>query len=227
MTERTEDAQAQALRAFLLLCALAPEWQGSLILVRGLDPSGRAASIASMIAGAACLAIDAHPEVCRAALRAGACDFMVNSVDEALRVLKNEIRKRRPVGVALCMPEDAALAELADRGVVPQVFLSGAAGDSGLPAARFSSFGTRVLSPPDAERVADEYIHTHGLELRELQFSSPQELSAFDQRLSSTVSKAEPRLRWAAGASKFFYRDRPIRRIAAMTEAEWTALTPR
>ena len=223
MTERTEDAQAQALRAFLVLCALAPEWQGSLILVRELHASGKAASIASMIAGAACLAIDTHPEVCRAALRAGACDFMVNSVDEALRVLKNEVRKRRPVSVALCMAEDAALTELADRGVVPQVFLPGTAADSALRAARF---GTRVLSATAAERLADDYILTHRLQLREVHFSSPQELSAFDQRLSSALSKAGPRLRWATGASKFFYRDRPIRRTAALTvaELEWLAL---
>jgi len=226
MTERTEDAQAQALRAFLLLCALAPEWQGSLILVRELHASGKAASIASMIAGAACLAIDTHPEVCRAALRTGACDFMVNSVDEALRVLKNEVRKRRPVSVALCMAEDAALTELADRGVVPQVFLPGTAADSALPPARSSSFGTRVLSATAAERLADDYILTHRLQLREVHFSSPQELSAFDQRLSSALSKAGPRLRWATGASKFFYRDRPIRRTAALTvaELEWLEL---
>ena len=34
---------------------------------------------------------------------------MVNSVDEALRVLKNEIRKHKPVSVALSMDEAAAL----------------------------------------------------------------------------------------------------------------------
>ena len=226
MTERTEDAQTQALRAFLLLCALVPEWQGSLVLIRGLDVSGRAASIAAMIAGAACLALDARPQVCRGALRSGACDFMVNSVDEALRVLKNELRKRRAVGVALCMPEDTALAELADRGVVPQLFLPGVATDSGLAAARFSGYGTRVLSPTDAERLTGDYIHTHHLQLRELQFSSPQQLSAFDQRLASALSQAGLRLRWATVAPRFFYRERPLRRVAALTAAEWAELSP-
>src|SRR5690348_12216796 len=123
MTERADDAQSMALRAFLLLCALEDNWPGKLVLVRGLDAEGRAASVASSIAGAACLALDSRAEVCRATLRAGACDFVVNSVDEALRILKNEIRKRKPVSVAVAMPEAAALEELLGRGVAPEAYI--------------------------------------------------------------------------------------------------------
>ena len=97
MIERTDDAQSAALRAFLLLCALEERWQGKLVLVHGLDAEGRAMSVAASIAGAACFALESRLDVCRATLHAGACDFVVNSVDEALRILKNEIRKRKPV----------------------------------------------------------------------------------------------------------------------------------
>src|SRR3569623_3134903 len=112
MTERADDAQQMALRAFLLLCSLEDDWPGKLVLVRGLDADGTAVSVAATSAGGACLAVDSRAEVCRAALRAGACDFVVNSVDEALRILKNEIRKRKPVSVAVAMAEAAALGEL-------------------------------------------------------------------------------------------------------------------
>jgi urocanate hydratase len=106
MAERASDPQTEALRAFTVLTSLRPAtmdggWPGALILAIGLGPRGAAVSTAGNIAGAACLAIDPRPEACRAALLSGACDFIVNTVDEALRILKNQIRQRRPVSVAL------------------------------------------------------------------------------------------------------------------------------
>lgn len=199
MTERTEDAQAAALRAFLLLCTLRLDWQGRLVLVRGLGTPGRGISVAASIHGAACLALDARPEVCRAALRAGACDFVVNSVDEALRILKNEIRKRKPVSVAVAMPEEPALEELAGRGVAPE-----------------ASF-TSAVETLDG---ACAYAAAHELAVHEFQFSSAQELGVFDQRLLAAIPEGDPRRRWAALASGFFYRERPFRRVAYLTAGE-------
>ena len=43
----------------------------------------------------------AEPAALRQAMHAGVIDFLVNSLDEALRILKNEIRKREPVSVAV------------------------------------------------------------------------------------------------------------------------------
>ena len=123
MAERAEDFQVElALRAFSVLCALAEDlgrkdWAGALMVGCGLGPGGPALALAGNIAGAGCLAIEAQAAVCRAALRSGACDFVVNSVDEALRILKNEIRQRRPVSVGLAMEPNAALKELMERGV--------------------------------------------------------------------------------------------------------------
>src|SRR4051812_19248453 len=122
MTERAEDSQAGALRAFTLLSSLRPNWGGALIVCCGLGRGGSALSFAANIAGAGCLAIDPRAEVTRSALRSGACDFVVNTVDEALRVLKNEIRQRRPVSVGLTQDINAALDELLDRGVLPKLF---------------------------------------------------------------------------------------------------------
>jgi urocanate hydratase len=247
MTERAEDAQAEALRAFLLLCSLGQDWPGRLVLVQGLDAEalkndippllrkdgapersghnfeGRAMSVAASIAGAACLAVDSRAEVCRATLRAGACDFVVNTVDEALRVLKNEIRKRKPVSVALAMPEAVALDELAERGVAPDVFVS----TSGLVdrvAAQFAGLGARIVGGLDAATLVDDYARTRGLAEREFRFGNAAELQQFDRRLVEAVPQVDQRRRWASLAPGFFYRDRPFRRVAYVTAAEAGAL---
>jgi hypothetical protein len=228
MTERTDDAQLQALRAFLLLCSLGQDWPGRLVLVRGLDAEGRAMSVAASIAGAACLAVDSRAEVCRTTLRAAACDFVVNSVDEALRILKNEIRKRKPVSVALAMPEAVALSELAERGVVPDVFVeTGGAVDA--IGGCFAEFGTRIVGAGglDPARLVDDYARTWGLALREFRFGNAAQLQGFDRRLVGTVPEDDPRRRWASLAPGFFFRDRPFRRVAYVTAAEAGALEDR
>jgi len=50
---------------------------------------------------------------------AGASDFTVETVSEALRILKNEVRKEMPVSVAVHGEQEANLAELLQRGVEP------------------------------------------------------------------------------------------------------------
>src|ERR1035437_3504402 len=155
MTERAEDLQTEALRAFTLFTALQAEWGGavggalggSLGVACGLGGGGQALSIAANIAGAGCLAIEARAEGCRAALRLGACDFVVNTVDEALRILKNELRQRKPVSVAVQSGEIAALEELLDRGVLPEVFTAfrGDEDSAGDAAGRFAEFGALIV----------------------------------------------------------------------------------
>jgi urocanate hydratase len=217
MTERTEDAQLQALRAFLLLCSLGGDWPGKLVLVRSLGPEGRAFSVAATIAGAACLVVESRAEVCRTAFRAGACDFVVNSVDEALRILKNEVRKRKPVSVAVAMPETAAIEELAARGVVPAVFLTGPGGEQD---GRFAELGARLIEPGERDALVAEYATRHGLAAREFGFSSAAELAEFDRRLARVIPEGDPRRQWVASASRFFYRERPLRRVAYLTADE-------
>lgn len=175
-------------------------------------------SVAASIAGAACLAVDSRAEVCRAALRAGACDFVVNSADEALRILKNEIRKRKPVSVAVAMAEDAALAELAERGVAPDVVPSSAEGDPF--AARFIELGARVIGAEESTGQVREYAAARGLSLHEFRFASGEELRTFDQRLASATAEDNPRRRWALVAPGFFYREQPHRRVAYLTSDE-------
>jgi urocanate hydratase len=54
-------------------------------------------------------------------LKTGYCDFMVNSLDEALRILKNAVRKRENISVGLVGNCADVISELAERGVVPDI----------------------------------------------------------------------------------------------------------
>ena len=71
--------------------------------------------------GAAFLGIDVDPERIKKRLKTGYCDFMVTTLDEALRILKNAIRKKENVSVGLVGNCADVIPELAERGVVPDI----------------------------------------------------------------------------------------------------------
>lgn len=87
-----------------------------------------AAVVAASVAGAASLWVDADAEALRAALRAGFCDFVVSTLDESLRILKNEVRQKRPVSVGLSADPQLALREMVERGFQPHLLIASAAG---------------------------------------------------------------------------------------------------
>src|SRR5437660_705770 len=67
------------------------------------------------------LGIDVDAERIKKRLKTGYCDFMVNSLDEALRILKNSIRKKEAISVGLVGNCADVIPELADRGVLPDI----------------------------------------------------------------------------------------------------------
>jgi urocanate hydratase len=238
--DSAEDFQAEVLRAYMVLSVLRPEWGGALIVACGLGPRGAALALAANIAGGACLAIDERTEVCRAAMRAGACDFVVNTVDEALRALKNQIRQRKPLSVALELGVGAALDELMERGVQPELFAAfgsdGASHDAEAIARAMQIFGergallvdfdgsTRGAGVIDAEAKLDAFTQERGLRMEAFEFASAEELREFDARLLAMVPGGDARHRWCAAAARFFHRERPHRRVVLLTEEEGRAL---
>jgi Urocanase Rossmann-like domain len=100
---------------------LAASLAGRLLLRLGFDADGVAVAIAASVAGAATLCVDADAETLRQGLRAGVCDFVVANPDEALRILKNEIRRGLPVAVCLSADPAACAEALAERGVQPDL----------------------------------------------------------------------------------------------------------
>ena len=94
---------------------------GKLLVLSGLGRQGIACAFGGTLAGAACLGIDPDPQTVKQAMREGGCDFMVTTLDEALRILKTEIRKRRPVSVGMAGAAAEVMQELVERGVQPDL----------------------------------------------------------------------------------------------------------
>ncbi|MGH9492327.1 MAG: urocanate hydratase [Terriglobales bacterium] len=95
--------------------------EGKLVVSGGMGGMGGAQPLAATMAGAAFLGIDVDPERIKKRLKTGYCDFMVNSLDEALRILKNAVRKKEAVSVGLVGNCADVVPELAARGVVPDL----------------------------------------------------------------------------------------------------------
>jgi hypothetical protein len=103
---------------------------GKLLLRSGFDVDGIAAVVAASIAGAASLSVDADAERLRQGLRAGLCDFVVGHLDEALRILKNELRQARPVSVGLAADPAPCIGEMIERGLQPDLLSALAEGQA-------------------------------------------------------------------------------------------------
>src|SRR4051812_19832286 len=95
--------------------------EGKLVVSGGMGGMGGAQPLAATMAGAAFLGIDVDPERIKKRLKTGYCDFMVNTLDEALRILKNAVRKKEAVSVGLVGNCADVIPELAERGVVPDL----------------------------------------------------------------------------------------------------------
>ena len=121
MADETIPDTAEVFDHFAALTSVAPAPGGALVFYGALDRCGMATAVAANIAGAASLGVDAHADRAKLALRQGICDFMVNSLDEALRILKNELRKKQPVAVALVGDPARVVAEMLERGVQPDL----------------------------------------------------------------------------------------------------------
>jgi hypothetical protein len=117
---------------------------GKLFLVGELDVEGARLVRAANIAGAASLCATSDPDGQRAAIREGVIDFLVTSLDEALRILKNEIRKKNPVAVGISAPPSHVLAEMRERGVLPDLLRDACA----LELADFIAKGAQPIGAP-------------------------------------------------------------------------------
>jgi urocanate hydratase len=97
------------------------ELAGKLIVSGGMGGMGGAQPLAATMTGACFLGIDVDPERIKKRLRSGYCDFMAESLDEALRILKDAQRKKENISVGLVGNCGDIIPELAERGVVPDI----------------------------------------------------------------------------------------------------------
>ena len=94
---------------------------GKLIVSGGMGGMGGAQPLAATMNGAVFLGIDVDPERIKKRLKTGYCDFLVNTLDEALRIIKNAVRKKEALSVGLVGNCADIIPMLAERGVLPDI----------------------------------------------------------------------------------------------------------
>ena len=231
LSSSAPDIQSRTLRTFTALYQLRTDWGGALILSIGLGPQGAALAFASNIAGAVCLSLEEDSATAHAALRSGACDFVVNSLDEALRAVKNEVRKHLPISVGLQGSYSEVLSELLERGVAPDLVadLSDSRTDSDVLEA-FWTQGSLILDfgPATATQAAvsvEDLLHAaltrHDWRMEQFLQPTTAALRAFDAEVLKLVPPGDPlRTKWLHAAPKILPRESPIQRSLWLTPEE-------
>lgn len=205
------------------LCAAALErfgtasLSGHMLLVDGLADEGDALLIAASIAGAASLVLETRIEAIRYCVRNGIVDFAVRTLDEALRILKNEIRKQQPVAVLLESAPSGVLAEMVERGAQPDMIRWNA------PDAAVATLKERGAQPAPAADDAD--LHRTGLVCWSAAEGGGSVLRQVDLLASGALSQDDAeRQNWIARAPRYLPRAMRLERCVSMNEAERKAL---
>jgi hypothetical protein len=193
---------------------------GRLLLQSGFDARGAGVVAAGAIAGAASLSIDADAAVLRQALRTGLCDFVVTHLDEALRILKNELRRRLPVSVCLCADPQRAIAEMIERGVQPDI-LSAGVREGAAPGDAIQTFLARgaILLPADSAPGQDTSVLSWKIAVDAAR-TAPQIAAIAAGALDPSRNDTPARLHWLRTAPRYLGRAFGSRQCLRMTEQE-------
>jgi Urocanase Rossmann-like domain len=208
--------QARTLRAFTLLHHLHPNWGGKLILNIGL--TDQAIPLASTIAGAVCLSLEQDPATARQALRTGACDFVVNTLDEALRAMKNQVRQHKPLSVGLQGNQSQILNEILERGVAPQLVTNLTDPE---PLQTFQTQGATTLNPDEAATLLTSILEQNHWTAQDFPQPTSAALKSFDLQAAEIVP-ADDTLRrtWLVSAARLFPRESQPHRTLWLTQSE-------
>jgi urocanate hydratase len=186
------------------------ELGGKLLLYGQLDAQGAAISLAANIAGAATLGVDAGSERLRQGIRHGFCDFVVNNLDEALRILKNEVRKKQPVSVCLEGNLAATVREAVERGLQPDLLA--------LPA---MTNGAEILIERGAIVVDGPISNASLIDVTWTAESAPPLwLPKVDAHAIQVLPGGDERSRWLKLAPRYLGRTMAGQRYLQMTTAE-------
>jgi hypothetical protein len=196
---------------------------GRLLLRCGFDAAGVATAVAASVAGAASLCVDADAGALRQGLRAGLCDFVVVSLDEALRILKNEIRRGLPVAVCLAADPELSAGELADRGVQPDVLsLDGV-----------EPPGAQQMLERGALRITNDAAPEAGTSLLSWSVAAdaartmPRIAAMASETLDDACASTPARRRWLEISPRYLGRAFGWRQCLRMTQAEAAAFSAR
>jgi hypothetical protein len=178
---------------------------GKLLYAGEIGGEGRQLLFAANIAGAASLAASADVTIQRQALRDGVIDFLVTSLEEALRILKNEIRKRQTVSVGVANAPHLLVEQMLDRGVLPDLLTPVSWDDRGMAAEQMELFigqgALPILATEDRKTGDGSYIR----------WSVNHDFTRWLPRLDSVVEESLPsddwvRQRWLRLAPRYLGR---------------------
>jgi hypothetical protein len=145
---------------------------------------------------------------------------MVNSLDEALRVLKNEIRKKTPISVGLLGELTTVVKEAVDRGVQPDYVV---AGTSLASESLFDVFLKR--GAVNLTQASAQVKRVQPADLVVAYAATTSILRGFERAVTTVLDgAAASRLKWADSSPRYFRRTTPPMRSALLNESETVAL---
>jgi len=94
---------------------------GKLVASGGMGGMGGAQPLAAVMNGAAFLGVEVDPQRIERRVKTGYCDTMTRDLDEAVRLLRDAMRERRPLSVGLVGNCAEVMPEMVRRGIVPDL----------------------------------------------------------------------------------------------------------
>ncbi|HWF66784.1 MAG TPA: hypothetical protein VN670_05745 [Acidobacteriaceae bacterium] len=206
---------------------------GRLILSAGFGLQGAQLALATVIAGGTFLGIESDANHLKAAVRNGSCDFMVTTLDEALRVLKNEIRKGTPLSTGLLGSAAEILPAIVERGVQPDLIAAHASRENPAESVALEPAINQLVERGAQffRRGGEKFAAGEG-ESADLApgdvlwtAANPQDLRRMDQTALDTIPPEDwVRRRWLQHAAGYFHRQAPLERVLSVREEERTKL---
>jgi urocanate hydratase len=220
--EAVHAALAALVPAYSATAELKGALSGQFIVADSLLGLAGTLPLASVMAGACFLGMDEDAETVRDMLRHGRCDFVVNSLDEALRILKNELRQKKPVAVCMSGVVPAILQEMSDRGVAPQLLMHTLPVVNYPAMQRLRKNGALLLEtaglqgmtlrPPNADGALTHWTLPHG---------NASMLARLDVIARDCIPESDrKRRRWLESATRYLPREFPPSRVASLKQPE-------
>lgn len=208
--------QLQSVRADRFPSPSTESLAGRLIACVGFGAEGAELALATTISGGTFLGIDHSSEHLKTAVRNGSCDFMVNTLDESLRVLKNELRRQKALAVGLLGDASQILPAMVDRGVQPDLVAdtTPSENDAVVSLHRPALLQLIERGAGTVDIQATKFFPSTGLIEVIWTAANIADLKRMDMlALEQLPSEDTVRRRWLHQAPGCFHRQRPLQRV--------------
>lgn len=210
MDQGRETLQRRSLAAFLSMADRRHVWSQHLVMLSATEEAA-AFAMATLAAGGAVLWTCPDETSFRASGLDGLSDFQVNTLGEALRILKNEIRKGLPVSVAVLDADRTVWDEAITRGLQPDAVMADS--EDAAAASVLVARGAEWLQPSPATEIVTLTAQSWR-ELRILDADLLKNLEACNE-VQKRVAE-----RWLRAAPRLFPRDLHRCYVAAWTASK-------